>query len=224
MDWTDEAPFPVDRFEVQGYENTEADFNICHESCDVSECEVDDAEVCKGMHGWTSTSTTVTGTTVTTTKTQTTTTTTTTTATTQTTTSSTTTTKKVCGAGQYRDDRSNTCNACPANTFQSREQHTQTECMQPRKCTAAEVIKDAASAVSDTICATSQPCSTGEYVPAPVAVHRHPPISNATFLNCEPRSKRRLKRHHAHNPDAADSRGCLMTSFQGTSRKRPPRE
>lgn len=65
MDISDNDPIPVDRFEVQGYVNTEADFNICHELCAApGECDIEDQVQCPGMHGWTSTSTTVTTTTI----------------------------------------------------------------------------------------------------------------------------------------------------------------
>ena len=50
MDVVDENPIPVDRFEVQGYIHTEADFNICHELCEVDGCAaVSGAKQCPGM-------------------------------------------------------------------------------------------------------------------------------------------------------------------------------
>ena len=53
MDIFDDNPIPIDRFEVQGYVNTDANFNICHELCAApGECDIEDQVQCPKMHGW----------------------------------------------------------------------------------------------------------------------------------------------------------------------------
>ena len=49
FDWTDKEPFAIDRFEVQGYVNTHADFNVCHEQCTSSGCAPTGGKKCAAM-------------------------------------------------------------------------------------------------------------------------------------------------------------------------------